>query len=159
MCISFFKLHMCKNACTCMYHVCIFFACIWYESCMYVYVLHVLTQTSTLTVITWQNHVLLGREQAGSTQGSPGQVPIRFTVIDDPPPESQTRFGAPPHAARVEAATVQQDSDELNACLIGLAKNAQQVLHYTRYGMVGNYLNERVFTPRDVYPADDIFSA
>jgi hypothetical protein len=38
--------------------------------------------------------------------------------------------------------------------MIGLAKNAQQVLHYSLYGMVGNYLNERVLTPLDVYPAD-----
>lgn len=48
------------------------------------------------------------------------------------------------------------DRDELNAYMIGLAKNAQQILRYTLYGTVGNYLNERVFTPRDVYPADDV---
>ncbi len=54
MCISFFKLHVSA----CIMYVCHFFACIWYVSCMYVYVLHVLAQTSTLTVTTWQNHHL-----------------------------------------------------------------------------------------------------
>ncbi len=82
----------------CMYHVCIdFFACIWLYL-MHVYVLHVLAQTSTLMVITCQNDLLLGREHAGPTQGSPGQVPISFNPPSKTPP--QTRFGALPRAAR-----------------------------------------------------------
>ena len=88
---------------SCMYHVCIFFfACIWYVSCMwkYVYVLLVLTQTNTLTVITWRNDLLQGRQHAGPTQGSHEQVPICFIPPSMTPP--QTRFGAPPRAARVE---------------------------------------------------------
>ena len=48
------------------------------------------------------------------------------------------------------------DRDELIAYTIGLAKNAQQVLKYTLGGMVGNVLNEQVFTPRNVYPTDVI---
>ena len=48
------------------------------------------------------------------------------------------------------------DRDERNAYLVGLAKNAQQVIRYQIYGLAGNYMNERVFTPRDVYPADEV---
>ena len=48
------------------------------------------------------------------------------------------------------------DRNETSAYLIGLAKNAQQVIRYVLYGLAGNYMNERVFTPRDVYPADDV---
>ena len=48
------------------------------------------------------------------------------------------------------------DRDEMNAYLIGLSKNAQQVIRYQLYGLAGNYMNEKVFTPRDVYPADDV---
>ena len=48
------------------------------------------------------------------------------------------------------------DRDERNAYLIALAKNAQQVIRYVIYGISGNYMNERVFTPRDVFPADDV---
>jgi hypothetical protein len=40
------------------------------------------------------------------------------------------------------------DSDELSAYELGLTKNAQQIFKYTLPGMVGNYMNERVFTPR-----------
>ena len=48
------------------------------------------------------------------------------------------------------------DRDEKNAYLTALAKNAQQVIRYVLYGLAGNYMNERVFTPRDVYPAEDV---
>ena len=48
------------------------------------------------------------------------------------------------------------DRDELSAYLTGMAKNSQQVIRYVLYGLAGNYMNERVFTPRDVYPADDV---
>ena len=48
------------------------------------------------------------------------------------------------------------DRDEKNAYLTALAKNAQQVIRYVIYGISGNYMNERVFTPRDVFPADDV---
>ena len=48
------------------------------------------------------------------------------------------------------------DRDEMNAYLIGLSKNAQQVIRYQLYGLAGNYMNEKVLTPRDVYPADDV---
>ncbi len=90
-----------------MYHVCImhvfvFFACIWYVSCMckYVYVLHALAQTNTITDITWQNDLLQGSQHAGPTQGSDELVPICFVPPSMTPPH--TRFGALPRAARVE---------------------------------------------------------
>lgn len=48
------------------------------------------------------------------------------------------------------------DPDERNAYLIGLAKNAQQILKYGLGGTVNNYVSEKVLTPRDVYPSDEI---
>jgi hypothetical protein len=48
------------------------------------------------------------------------------------------------------------DCYELSAYELGLTKNTQQIFKYTLPGMLGNYMNERVFTPRDVYPADDV---
>jgi hypothetical protein len=48
------------------------------------------------------------------------------------------------------------DRDELTAYEIGLMKNAQQIFKYTLPGLLGNYMNEQVFTPRGVYPADDV---
>jgi len=48
------------------------------------------------------------------------------------------------------------DRDELTAYEIGLIKNAQQIFKYTLPGLLGNYMNEQVFTPRGVYPADDV---
>ena len=36
MCISFFRLHMCKNACICMYHVCMSAFCMYLVCIMYV---------------------------------------------------------------------------------------------------------------------------
>ena len=104
---QFSQMHMCKNACICMYHVCmlyvcVFFACIWYVSCMcqYVYVLYVLAQTNTLTNITWPTDLLKSPQHAGPTQGRDEHVPIYFV----PPSKTtcHTRFGALPRAARVE---------------------------------------------------------
>ena len=51
---------------------------------------------------------------------------------------------------------LEADSDEKNAYLIALSKNAQQVIRYVLYGLSGNYMNERVFTPRDVFPTEDV---
>ena len=48
------------------------------------------------------------------------------------------------------------DSDERKAYLIGLAKNAQQVIKYTLGGLLGNYMNEKVLTSRDVFPTEDV---
>ncbi len=44
----------------------------------------------------------------------------------------------------------------MNAYLIGLSKNAQQVIRYLLYGLAGNSMNKKVLTQRDVYPADDV---
>ena len=40
--------------------------------------------------------------------------------------------------------------------MIGLAKNAQQVIRYILYGLTGNYMNEKVLTSRDVFPSTDV---
>jgi hypothetical protein len=48
------------------------------------------------------------------------------------------------------------DPDERNAYLIGLAKNAQQIIKYGLGGTVNNYVGEKVLTPRDVYLSDEI---
>ncbi len=48
------------------------------------------------------------------------------------------------------------DLDELTAYELGLTKNAQQIFKYTLPGLLGNYMNEQLFTPRNVYPADDV---
>ncbi len=48
------------------------------------------------------------------------------------------------------------DRDEMNAYLIGLSKNAQHVIRYLLYGLAGNYMNEKVLTQRDAYPADNV---
>jgi hypothetical protein len=48
------------------------------------------------------------------------------------------------------------DRDELSAYELVLTKNAQQIFKYTLPGMLVNNMNERVFTQRDVYPADDV---
>jgi hypothetical protein len=37
-----------------------------------------------------------------------------------------------------------------------LAKNAQQINRYALYGTVGSWIGEKVLTPRDVYPSEDI---
>jgi hypothetical protein len=67
---------------------------------------------------------------------------------------------AAPYALSVESLPVETilvaDRNELTAYEIGLAKNAQQILKYTLPGLLGNYMNEQVFTPRGVYPADDV---
>ena len=51
---------------------------------------------------------------------------------------------------------LEADCDERKAYMIGLAKNAQQVIRYTLYGLTGNYMNEKVLTSRDVFPANDV---
>ncbi len=51
---------------------------------------------------------------------------------------------------------LEADSDERKAYMIGLAKNAQQVIRYILYGLTGNYMNEKVLTSRDVFPATDV---
>ncbi len=54
------------------------------------------------------------------------------------------------------ATILDADSDERKAYLIGLAKNTQQIMQYVLPGLVGNYMNEKVLTSRDVFPADDV---
>ena len=48
------------------------------------------------------------------------------------------------------------DRDEMNAYLLGLSKNTQQVIRYQLYGLAGNYMKEKVLKQCDVYPADDV---
>ena len=47
-------------------------------------------------------------------------------------------------------------ADERSAFLIGLAKNAQQVIRYSLYGQTINFICDKVLTPRDVHPSDEI---
>ncbi len=49
-----------------------------------------------------------------------------------------------------------EDPDERSAYLIGLAKIAQQVIRYSLYGQVINYISEKVLTPHDVHPSYDV---
>jgi hypothetical protein len=65
---------------------------------------------------------------------------------------------AAPYALSMESleTILAADRDELTAYEIGLMKNAQQIFKYTLPGLLGNYMNEQVFTPRGVYPADDV---
>jgi hypothetical protein len=48
------------------------------------------------------------------------------------------------------------EPDERSAFLIGLAKNAQQVIRYGLYGQAINFICDKVLTPRDVHPSDEI---
>jgi hypothetical protein len=48
------------------------------------------------------------------------------------------------------------DANERKAYLIGLVKNAQQVMKYILPGLVGNYMNEKVLTSLEDFPADDV---
>jgi hypothetical protein len=48
------------------------------------------------------------------------------------------------------------DPDERSAFIIGLAKNAQQVIRYSLYGQTINFLYDKVLTPRDVHPSDEV---
>jgi hypothetical protein len=43
------------------------------------------------------------------------------------------------------------DPEERGAYLTGLAKNKQQVILYTLYGQVDNYMSEKVFTRHDSF--------
>jgi len=67
-------------------------------------------------------------------------------------------LSAAPYSLSIESleTILAADRDELNAYELGLAKNAQQIFKYTLPGWLANYMNERVFTPRDVYPSDDV---
>jgi hypothetical protein len=51
---------------------------------------------------------------------------------------------------------VDSKADEHSAFLIGLAKNAQQVIRYSLYGQTINFICDKVLTPRDVHPSDEI---
>jgi hypothetical protein len=44
----------------------------------------------------------------------------------------------------------------VKAYLMGLINNAQQVLKYILPGLVGNHMNEKVLTSREVFPADGV---
>jgi hypothetical protein len=48
------------------------------------------------------------------------------------------------------------DPEELNAFLTGLAKNAQQVIKYHMYGIVANFMADKVLTQHDVFPSEAV---
>ena len=47
-------------------------------------------------------------------------------------------------------------ADQRSAFIVGLAKNAQQVIRYSLYGQTINFICDKVLTPRDVHPSDEI---
>ena len=51
---------------------------------------------------------------------------------------------------------LEADPVEMGAYVTALARNTQQVVRYTLYGQFNNYMNEKVLTPRDVFPSDDV---
>jgi hypothetical protein len=53
-------------------------------------------------------------------------------------------------------AILEADPDECNAYLTGLAKNAQQIIKYTVYGIASNFMAEKVLTQHDVFPAETV---
>jgi hypothetical protein len=75
-------------------------------------------------------------------------------VRDEPHRVILLRSAAPYCLSKETLDTIlEADSDEKNAYLIALSKNAQQVI---RYVLSGNYMNERVFTRRNVFPTEDV---
>lgn len=48
------------------------------------------------------------------------------------------------------------DAESRNAYLIAFAKNTQQVVRYQLYGMVNNYVSEKILTPRDVHASSEV---
>ena len=48
------------------------------------------------------------------------------------------------------------DRNELSAYEQGLAKKAQQIYKNTLTGLLGNFMNEQVFSQRNIYPTDDV---
>ena len=65
---------------------------------------------------------------------------------------------AAPHCLSDESLKkiMEADPDERSAYLIGLAKIAQQVIRYSLYGQATNYISEKVLTPHDVHPSNDL---
>ena len=51
---------------------------------------------------------------------------------------------------------LEADPVEMGAYVTALARNTQQVIRYTLYGQFNNYMNDKVLTPRDVFPSDDV---
>ena len=51
---------------------------------------------------------------------------------------------------------MEADPDERSTYLIGLAKNAQQLLRYSLCGHAINDVCEKVLTPRDIHPSHDV---
>ena len=45
---------------------------------------------------------------------------------------------------------------EIGAYVTALARNTQQVVRYTLYDQFNNYMNDKVLTPREVFPSDDV---
>jgi hypothetical protein len=65
---------------------------------------------------------------------------------------------AAPYCLNEETAALILDADpeERAAYLIGTAKIAQQFIRYSLYGQVINYFCDKVLTPRDVHPSNDV---
>ena len=85
-------------------------------------------------------------------------LPIMIEKVRDENVRLILLYSAAPYCLSEETlkAILEADSDERKAYLIGLVKNAQQVLKYIVPGMVGNHMNEKVLTSRDVFPVEDV---
>ncbi len=51
---------------------------------------------------------------------------------------------------------MEAEPEKRTAFLTGLAGNAQPVFRYTLYGYTVNFMSEKVLTPHDIHPSDDI---
>jgi hypothetical protein len=78
--------------------------------------------------------------------------------VRDDLPRATLLYSAAPYCLSQEtlAIILDADPDERKAYLIGMVKNAQQVVKYILPGLVGNYMNEKVLTSRDVFPTEDV---
>ena len=65
---------------------------------------------------------------------------------------------AAPYCLNEESAKVvlEADPEERSAYLLGAAKITQQFIRYSIYGQVINYFCEKVLTPRDVHPSEEV---
>ena len=61
-----------------------------------------------------------------------------------------------PFCLSKESKQLIMDSDECYHYLVGLAKIAQQTISYNLHGTAINHICEKVLTPRDIHPSDDV---
>jgi hypothetical protein len=50
----------------------------------------------------------------------------------------------------------EKPAEQVSAFVIGLSKNLLQSMRYGLYGMLMNYIREKVFTPRNIFAGDEV---